>query len=177
MMGRFSVGKFFGLALALIFLIELGGSNLLAAEQRTGAAELARRQVAVVQVINYTNMPELVHDVCAGAIENFYDFYGPALVNVEPFIKFSEFPNRQISVLGITLADQMMARINNESLNQYISAEDSNEQYLRGVLEEINGYLRIHIYGVNSRGERRSYVVNVEMSQPLYRVLNTYVSG
>ena len=176
-MERFKTAKFFALVTAWLLLINLGGSNLLAAELQTGSAQLLRQQTTEVQVINYTNMPELIHDVCAGAIGNFYDFFGPALVSVEPFIKYSEFPNRRISVLGITLADHMMARINNESLNQYISADDTNEQYLRGVMEEINGYLRIHIYGVNSRGERRSYVVNVEMSAPLYRVLHTYISG
>ena len=68
------------------------------------------------------------------------------------------------------------ATINNNSVAQYVPKGDGKyDQKVQGVLQEMDGLLRIHISGVNSRGERRSYVVNVEMSEPIYRAMHSYV--
>ncbi|MBU0483792.1 MAG: hypothetical protein KKB30_04685 [Proteobacteria bacterium] len=138
-------------------------------------SEVRLTSVAVVQ--DYTNMPELVHLICQQAIGHFYDFFGPANVYVEPFLTANEFGRARVSVLGFTLADQMISQINNETSKRYMVSDKKQQQWLRGVLQEEDGFLRVHISGVNWRGERRSYVVNVEMSERLYRTLHSYIKG
>jgi hypothetical protein len=56
------------------------------------------------------------------------------------------------------------------------AAAGEEGQRISGILQEVDGYLRIHIIAANTRGERRSYVVNVEMSEPIYRALHSYVT-
>lgn len=126
---------------------------------------------------NYSTLSGLVAVVSEDAIEHFYDFFGPSQVEVEPFTLLGEFPGKKISVFGATLADHMTAMINNNSIAQYIPEGDGEyDQKLRGVLQEMDGFLRIHMSGVNNGGERRSYVVNVEMSEPIYRALHSYIN-
>ncbi|MEW6594542.1 MAG: hypothetical protein AB1413_06705 [Thermodesulfobacteriota bacterium] len=123
---------------------------------------------------NYASLSHLVTIVCDDAMERFYNFFGASPVAVEPFQVVGEFSVApRVTLLGATLADQMSAGINNEAVAQPGPA--GSEQRLRGLLQEVDGYLRIHMSGRNSRGEWRSYVVTVEMSEPIYRALHSYV--
>lgn len=126
---------------------------------------------------NYSSLTGLVAMVCNDAMEHFYDFFDPAPVAVEPFVVLGEFADKnRISLLGATIADQMTAVISNESVASVPAmATGGYEQRVQGILQEVDGYLRLHISGTNTRGERRSYVVNVEMSEPIYRALHSYV--
>jgi hypothetical protein len=110
-------------------------------------------------------------------MEHLHGFFAAEPVTIEPFIVLSEFSTRQrVSLLGATLAEQMAAVIGNESLAMWRSpSAGEHEQRVSGILQEVNGYLRIHIIAANTRGDRRSYVVNVEMSEPIYRALHSYV--
>lgn len=126
---------------------------------------------------NYSSLTGLVAMICDDAMEQFYDFFDAAPVVVEPFVVLGEFANKnRITLLGATIADHMTAVISNESIA--VSAargKGENDQRVQGILQEVDGYLRVHISGVNTRGERRSYVVNIEMSEPIYRALHSYV--
>ena len=126
---------------------------------------------------NYTSLPSLVAMVGSDAMEHLHGFFAAEPVTIEPFIVLSEFSSRQrVSLLGATLAEQMAAVISNESLAVWrAAAAGEQEQRVSGVLQEVDGYLRIHIIAANTRGDRRSYVVNVEMSEPIYRALHSYV--
>ena len=126
---------------------------------------------------NYASLPNLVAMVGSDAMEHLHGFFAAEPVTIEPFIVLSEFSTRQrVSLLGATLAEQMAAVIGNESLAVWRSpSAGEHEQRVSGILQEMNGYLRIHIIAANTRGERRSYVVNVEMSEPIYRALHSYV--
>ncbi len=125
---------------------------------------------------NYASLSHLVTMVCDDAMERFYNFFGTSPVTVEPFRVAGEFSTaNRVSLLGATLADQMSAGINNEAVAQPASANATAEQRLHGLLQEMDGYLRIHMSGRNNRGEWRSYVVTVEMSEPIYRALHSYV--
>ncbi len=131
----------------------------------------------VVSQRNYSSLTSLVAMVGSDAMEHLHGFFAAEPVTIEPFIVLSEFSTRQrISLLGATLAEQMAAVISNESLAVWRpAAAGENEQRVSGVLQEVDGYLRIHIFAANTRGDRRSYVVNVEMSEPIYRALHSYV--
>lgn len=126
---------------------------------------------------NYASLPNLVAMVGSDAMEHLHGFFAAEPVTIEPFIVLSEFSTRQrVSLLGATLAEQMAAVIGNESLAVWRSpSAGEHEQRVSGILQEVNGYLRIHIIAANTRGDRRSYVVNVEMSEPIYRALHSYV--
>ena len=80
-----------------------------------------------------------------------------------------------MTLLGVTLADQMIAMINNNPIDPKVRGQ--HNQTLSGVLQELDGLLRIHISGKNSRAVRRSFSVNVEMSEALYRALHTQLGG
>ena len=122
---------------------------------------------------NYSSLTSLVAMIGADAMEHLHGFFAAEPVTIEPFIVLSEFSTRQrISLLGATLAEQMAVMLGNESL---AAATDEHKQRVSGVLQEVDGHLRIHILAANTRGERRSYVVNVEMSEPIYRALHSYV--
>ncbi len=125
---------------------------------------------------NYAGLTELVSMVCEEAVSRFQGFYEARPVYVQPFVAVKQYPRRNISLLGITLADQMTAMINIHGLAAQPPLEyDESAQWMQGVLQEIDGYLRLHISGMNALGERRSYVVHIEMSEPIYRALHTYV--
>ena len=124
----------------------------------------------------YSSLPQMINQVCEEASSQFNDFFGPSMVKVKPFSVLDEFTPRRPTVLGVTLADQMAARINSDGHEQ-ASAKGNQEQLLEGVIHELNGYLRVHMSAVNTRGERRSYVVNVEMSEPVYRSLHTFIAA
>lgn len=123
---------------------------------------------------SYANMTELVTLICDDAMGDFNGFYGSTMVAVKPFTVIGDFNTNKVTLLGITLADQMAAMINSEPAAVY-DVEQKYSQKLSGIVEELDGYLRIHITGRNVRGERKSFVVNVEMSEPLYRALHSYV--
>lgn len=124
---------------------------------------------------NYSSLTSLVNAICNDAILNFGDFFTPTPVTVHPF-RTLDFP-RETSILGVVLADQMLAMINNETSGRFATRHTPTEsQELTGLIQEMDGYLRIHISGKNDQGEQRSYVVAVEMSEPLYRALHATVS-
>lgn len=121
---------------------------------------------------NYSGLADLITMICDDALERFQGFYGPSVVTVEPFTTFDPSETPRQSLLGMTLADQMTAVINNDTLTSNRASRETTPQSMQGVLQEVDGYLRIHISGVNGLGERTSYVVTVEMSDPIYRALH-----
>ena len=132
---------------------------------------------SVVSHGKYSSLTGLVAMVGSEAMAQLHDFFAADPVTIEPFIILGEFTTRKkISLLGATLAEQMAAVISNEALAVWRPAvAGASEQRISGVLQEVGGYLRIHIIAANTRGEQRSYVVNVEMSEPVYRALHSYV--
>ena len=146
-----------------------------------GAAQEADNQNSPLNIITYerySGLSELITMLCDDTIERFQGFYGETVVRVEPFVSIGRSQQKKISELGMTIADQMVAMVNNDTIMHTRPLTPSSqrfEQKLSGVLQEVDGYLRVHIYGRNVRGERISYVANVEMSEPIYRALHTYL--
>lgn len=163
-------------AILLVLLCVFWASGSWAVEKEENA-QGGKGDGVISQQKNYTSLTGLVAMVGSDAMEQMHGFFAPEPVTIEPFIVLSEFSTRQrVSLLGATLAEQMAAVISNESLAVWRSAAPGeNEQRVSGILQEVDGYLRIHIIAANTRGERRSYVVNVEMSEPIYRALHSYV--
>jgi len=125
---------------------------------------------------DYSSLSQLVTVICNDAVLRFDHFFTSATVTVSPFLAM-DGPTKRPSLLGIIMADQMVAMINNETSARFNGSTPSmGKQELSGLLQEIDGYLRIHISGRNEKGEQRSYVVAVEMSEPLFRVLHTYLT-
>ncbi len=176
---KISVNRLVAASLICLFAAFLHCGSAKASAKTEKLYDLGSNEESALQTEmpkNYSSLAGLVSIVCDDAIEQFYNFFSPALVNVEPFLVLGEFPaNRRISLLGATLADQMTAMINNSPPLKAPAGNEDYEQRVQGILQEIDGLLRIHISGVNSDGERRSYVINVEMSEPIYRALHTYV--
>jgi hypothetical protein len=139
-------------------------------------AEIIRDRAAdkVMGQNSYAGLAELITMIGNDAASHFQYFYGETLVEVKPFTMMSESKNQKISLLGAALTDQMAAEINNLEFHLGFFC-GRTPQRLTGVLAEINGYLRVHISGVNRWGELRSYVVLVEMSEPIYRGLHTFL--
>ena len=165
------------LLLTSIFLIGATAPPSLLAGDESGADLIVNQPFeSRIAYHSYANMTELVTLICDDAMGEFSGFFGPTLVSVKPFSVIGDYNVRKITLLGITLADQMAAMINSEPAAVY-DVEEKYGQKLSGIIEEIDGYLRVHISGRNVRGERRSFVVNVEMSEPLYRALHSYVEG
>ena len=161
-------------AMLLVLLCAFWATDAWAAEKEDESRGSASEGVANQH--SYSSLTGLVAMVGADAMEHLHGFFAAEPVTIEPFIVLSEFSTRQrISLLGATLAEQMAAVISNESLAVWRSAAaGENEQRVSGVLQEMDGHLRIHILAANTRGDRRSYVVNVEMSEPIYRALHSY---
>lgn len=162
------------LVLLLVLLCALWATGAGATEKEPGQGAAAE---GVVSRKNYSSLADLVALVGADAMEQLHGFFAAEPVTVEPFLVRREFSNRRgISLLGAALAEQMATVIGNESpaLWRFAGAGE-HEQQVFGVLQEMDGYLRIHIVAVNTRGARRSYAVNVEMSEPVYRALHSYV--
>ncbi len=167
------------LAVACVGFLAINASNVSAVEQ--GAEFIVEEPpVEVVTYQSYSSLSELVSMICDDAILRFQGFYGPTVVTVNPFSSIGEFQRGKQSRLGITIADQMIAMVNNDTI--MLNEEDyavgpgrEIPQRLKGVLQEVEGYLRIHISGVNVFGERLSYVANIEMSEAIYRSLHTYL--
>ena len=124
---------------------------------------------------NYSGLAKLITMVCDDALERFQGFYGSTVVRVEPFTTIGFYEKNKQSELGMTLADQMTAVINNDTRVNRNLPSGITPQKLNGVLQEVDGYLRIHISGVNTSGARTSFVISVEMSEPIYRALHTYL--
>lgn len=173
------LGKRFGglpylvFALAVLLLVTMAGGRVLAFQ---GEDQEESLMTLGAGARNYSSLPGLVAMICDESMEQFYDFFDAAPVVVEPFVVLGEFANKnRITLLGATVADHMTAVISNEAIAAPARGNGENEQRVQGILQEVDGYLRIHISGVNTRGERRSYVVNIEMSEPIYRALHSYV--
>ncbi len=133
---------------------------------------------SVASYQSYAGLSELVTMICDDAIYKLQGFFGPSTVEVAPFITFGSFQGNKISSLGISLADQMIAVVNNDTAMNAEDTPSSSSEFLqkvRGTLQEVDGYLRIHISAANVYGERMSYTTNVEMSEPIYRALHTYL--
>ncbi|MFZ5775295.1 MAG: hypothetical protein ACOY3Z_07410 [Thermodesulfobacteriota bacterium] len=127
----------------------------------------------------YDSVPALVTMLSGEAGSQFHYFFDDASpVVVEPFLVLDESASgRKVSVLGATLADQLAAVVSNEAVARWRPwSFRGGEQRVSGLLQEMDGYLRVRVSGVNYRGERRAYVVNVEMSEPIHRALHTYVA-
>ncbi len=123
---------------------------------------------------DYANLSQLTAAIGHDAIGRFTGFFAPTSVTVVPFVTMDD-PIHRPSLLGIVLADEMVAMVNNETGNRFTGKPTATgRQELTGVLQEFDGYLRIHISGRNAWGAQRSYVVAVEMSAPLYRALHSY---
>lgn len=160
-------GVFFTVFIALpTWALDESGSSVIKKNENPGKVNYQR----------YSNMAELITCICDEAGEVFRNFYAPEAVEVEPFAVVSDYRVNKMSMLGITLADQMTAIINREPTTRYTTS-NKYPQTMEGVIEEMDGYLRIRISGRNLLGEGRSYVVNVEMSEPLYRFLHSYVES
>ena len=161
---------------AILGLMIISAPGTYAADPETNdnlPAEEAATSTITYQ--NYSGLAELITMICDDALDRFQGFYGPTVVTVEPFATLGFFEKNKQSELGMTLADQMTAIINNDTLASASHARGMTPQKLSGVLQEVDGYLRIHLSGVNAAGERTSYVVSVEMSEPIYRALHTYL--
>lgn len=146
------------------------------AQFESGAELVVKDPVERINYHNYSNMSEMISLVCDDAMEVFYEFYGPTSVEVTPFSVISDYKINKMTMLGITMADQMTAMINSEPAAAYL-VQKKFPQKMEGVIEEMDGYLRVHITGSNVLGERRGYVANVEMSEPIYRFLHSYVES
>ena len=132
----------------------------------------------IVSYHSYAGLSELVTMICDDAIERFQGFYGPSVVSVAPFVTIEKYQKNKLSNLGVTIADQMIAMINNDTImlgGTVLRNGSGTPQRLNGVLQEVDGYLRVHISGVNIGGERLSYVANVEMSEPIFRAMHSYL--
>jgi hypothetical protein len=154
------------------------GFNPAEAKELGGEFATEEQPIEIVSYQNYSGLSELVSMICDDAIERFHGFYGPTVVNVAPFETKDGPQDLKVSKLGVTLADQMIAMINNDTLIMAAASRENSESYeqnLFGVLQEIDGYLRIHINGRNIDGKRVSYVATIEMSEPIYRALHTYL--
>lgn len=125
---------------------------------------------------NYSSLAELIGAVSEDGMIQFRGFFYPAAVHVEPFTVVGEFKEKRMTLLGQAMANQMEAMINNDYVTQP-GAEDSKVQTLTGILQEIDGMLRISMTGNNARGDSHSHVVNVEMSEPVYRALHTSINN
>lgn len=124
---------------------------------------------------DYSGLSDLVTMICEDALERFQGFYGSSVVTVVPFSTLGFFEKDKQSELGMTIADQMVAMINNDTKDNLGTARGTTKQELHGVLQEVDGNLRVHLSGVNAAGQRTSFVVIVEMSEPIYRALHTYL--
>lgn len=162
------------LALAITTLLAV--PNLGAQEQSGGVLMPYPPPPDRISARSYSNLAELVTLICDDAMEEFWEFYGPTTVAVRPFTVIANYNVKKTTILGITLADQMTAMINTQAVPEY-TVEVKYPQKLEGVIEEIDGFLRVHINGRNVRGERRSYAVTVEMSDPIYRALHSYAES
>jgi hypothetical protein len=165
------------LSIVTTITILLFGASPLSAQVQSGGELMPNiTEPDRITVQNYANLPELITLVCDDAMESFWEFYGPTTVKVTPFKVIADYRVKKTTILGITLADQMTAMINTQAVPEYPTPV-RHPQKLEGVIEEMDGFLRIHINGRNVRGERRSYSVNVEMSEPIYRALHAYAES
>lgn len=124
---------------------------------------------------NYNSLNELITLICDDAARDFRGFYAPTAVQVHPFLYVDDTGVKSKTALGMTLADQMAAMTNNNLYNSRMKGGFVQE--MRGVLQEVDGHLRVHISGVNGKAQRHSYSVNVEMTEAIYRALHSRIQG
>ncbi len=137
-----------------------GGSERSAAS--SGATFFSARQ--------YTGTSLLVAAIARDARQIFDRFFSPQGVAVQPFVLLDQEGNKHLTTLGLTLADAMIAAIDNSSFDPGRSG--GTPQELRGVLQEIGDTVRVHVKGINGQGLHRSYVAIIELSPPVYRLLH-----
>jgi hypothetical protein len=128
--------------------------------------------------LRYSSFFPLVGEICTEAASAFNGFFDSSPVQVRPFVHIGGAANDDSSLLGVVLADQMAAMLNGHANAHYGTAaggNDDRQQLLEGVLQEMNGYLRIHMHATNQHGVRRSHVVLVEISAAVYRALHSYI--
>ena len=130
--------------------------NSVPAGEESGADLITAEAAPRFTYHNYANLAELVAVVCEDAGQQFDNFFGPSMISVQPFGVIGDYRIEKITILGMTMADQMAAMINTNSVAGQ-PADPPYEQSLGGMLEELDGYLRIHIHGRNVYGERRAY--------------------
>ncbi len=123
---------------------------------------------------SYATLSEMIVMVSEEAIHQFDGFFGRSVVLVEPFYAVDEFGARNDTILGVTVRDQIVAAINNTTTGMISYGTPVFHQYVQGVIQEIDGLLRLHVSGMNERGDKRSFVVNIEMSEPIYRSLHSF---
>ena len=157
------------LLLALTLPAPCLGINPEAAGAQAPAALPAAAPVCSFEARNYHNLYDLITDIGRDAGRFYRDFYSQTPVTVQPFVFLTESGEKRFTPMGAILADQMTAMVNNQQGSVVVSGPA--EQELKGVLVELNGYLRIHMSGVNAFDQRRSYTAEVEMSEALYRSL------
>ncbi|MEN8257372.1 MAG: hypothetical protein ABFS09_05870 [Thermodesulfobacteriota bacterium] len=162
--------------LALAIITMLTAPALQAQDQSGGVLMPYPPPPERINARSYSNLSELITLICDDAMEDFWEFYGPTTVAVRPFRVIANYNVKKTTILGLTLADQMTAMINTQAVPEY-PIRVKYPQQLEGVIEEIDGFLRIHMNGRNVRGERRSYAVTVEMSDPIYRALHSYAES
>ncbi len=165
-----------GLIPAVVFCVLLIVASPARAGEESAAVLDEKGFAPQISYRSYSNLSELVTFICDDSGDVFRDFYAPGKVAVSPFTVISDYKVHKMTMLGITLADQMTAMINSRPAAEYF-VEHSSEQNMEGVIEEMDGFLRVHVSGINVLGERRGHVVNVEMSEPIYRFLHSYVES
>jgi hypothetical protein len=119
---------------------------------------------------HYDNWAMLLGQLGSEAASSFSGFFDSTPLRVHPFVHLGA--GNELSLLGVLLADQMVAMLNGQVNAYYSSAENGESQILEGVLQEVDGYLRIHMLGMNRLSQRRSHLAMVEMSPGLYRALH-----
>lgn len=124
---------------------------------------------------DYGSLVMLIGKVCSESGNSFAGFFDSSPVRVPSFIHLGRL-NGNSSLLGVLLADQMAAVLNGHA-NAFHGKGDDEGQILEGILQEVDGYLRIHMLGRNRQQQRRSHVAVIEMSTALYRALHSRVDS
>jgi hypothetical protein len=133
--------------------------------------------LATAAPLRYSSLFSLIGEVCTEAAGSLNGFFDSSPVQVRPFVHIGGAVNNDSSLLGVVLADQMAAMLNGHANARYrtVAGGDDDFQLLEGVLQEMNGYLRIHMHATNRHGGRRSHVALVEISAAVYRALHSYI--
>jgi len=137
---------------------------------------------AVTPAAIYQDVTGLVARASSEAGRVLQGFFSSGPVVVEPFVFVTSFSRHPDTALSLIWASQLAAAVPNSvpswttpSPLSGTSSEKGRLQTLGGSLQEVDGFLRIHIIAQNARQERQSQVINIEMSEPLYRSLHSTI--
>lgn len=136
--------------------------------------------------LHYSNLDQLVSVISRDGLAELENFYLTNKVSVKPFRIAGEHYIPETSLLSFTLADQMNAGLSSLStmswfrelmkrINIRSAGYKPKRERLEGLIEELDGFLRVHMSARNSFGEKRDISLSVEMSEPLYKALHTRV--